>query len=145
MKSRLLGVTTFLGSDRKAACHSKEDPEELRVGRHTNPTSLHALLKSQLEVRFNRDLQIGRLQFVVVRQPQNCEGIATPETDEDYRNNEYPFSPDFYVRGFCGPRILMFGEVAIRQTKKYGFEYPLDRTCCLRCAHEAGVLLLNTK
>lgn len=141
----MLGVMTFLISESKVVRRSEMNPEELRVNRRTNPTSLHALLKSELDVRFNRDLQIGRLQFVVVRQPQNCEGIATPETDEDYRNNEYPFSPDFYVRGFCGPRILMFGEVAIRQTKKYGFEYPLDRTCCLRCARDAGVLLLRSK
>lgn len=110
-----------------------------------SPPSLHALLKSELEVHFNRDLQIGRLQLVVVHSPRNCEGIATPETDEDYRNNEYLFSPDFYIRGFCGPRIIMFGEIAIRQTKKSGLEYPLDRTCCLRCAREAGVLLLGSQ
>jgi hypothetical protein len=106
--------------------------------------SLHSMLKDELGITFDRDLQIGRLRLVVVSSPRNCEGIATPETDEDYANLQMPMSPDYYVRGFCGPRILLFGEIAIHQTKKAGFDFPLDRICCLHCARQSGVLRIRT-
>lgn len=104
--------------------------------------SLHDLLKRELEIKFNRDLQIGRLRLTVLTKPARCEGICTPETEAEYQARQGPPSPDFVVRGFCGPRNLGVGETVVRQTKNNGFEYPIDQTCCLACAVAARVLRL---
>lgn len=102
--------------------------------------SLHDLLKRELKLKFNKELQLGRLRLVVVSEPIRCEGICTPETEEEYQARPGPPSPDFVVRGFCGPKTIEIGETAVQQTLKGHFEYPIDQLCCLACAISADVL-----
>jgi len=104
------------------------------------PIGLHDLLKRELKVRFNREIQIGRLRLTILTEPTMCEGICTPETDEEYQARPGPPSPDYVVRGFCGPRVIGVGETVVKQTKSQGFEYPIDQTCCLSCAITADVV-----
>ena len=99
-----------------------------------------------LQLKSRREMLIGRIEFVVVRESRNCEGICTPEADEEYMVEDHPpVSWDYLVRGFCGPRVIRFGEVAVHQTKTRGVEYPIDRVCCLDCAMQAGVLVKRSK
>lgn len=103
-------------------------------------TSLHGLLKQELKIRFNRELQIGRLRLTVITEPTKCEGICTPETEDQYQARLGPPSPDFVVRGYCGPKVIGVGETVVKQTKLSGFDFPIDQTCCLSCALTADVL-----
>ena len=110
------------------------------------PKRLSSLLGEILRLTSRRELTIGRLEFVVVNEARNCEGICTPETDEEYMAAGHPpVSWDYVVRGFCGPRTIRFGEVAVHQTKSRGVEYPIDRVCCLDCAIQAGVLVRRSR
>lgn len=109
-------------------------------------SDLSSILRNTIQLTSCRELTIGRLEYVVVTEPRSCEGICTPETDEEYMAEGHPpMSWDCVVRGFCGPRTIRFGEVAVRQTKTRGVEYPIDRVCCLECAIQAGVLVRRSR
>lgn len=102
--------------------------------------SLHDLLKRELGVKFNRETQLGRLRLTVALEPTRCEGICTPETEDEYQARPGPPSPDFVVRRYCGPRTIAVGETVVKQSLLKRFEYPIDQTCCLACAISANVL-----
>lgn len=109
-------------------------------------SSLNSLLRKTLGLVASRELTVGRLELIVVLEPRNCEGICTPETDEEYFSEDHaPFSWDYIVRGFCGPKVIGFGEVAVRQTKMRGVDIPIDRICCLDCAVQSGVFNMRKK
>jgi hypothetical protein len=98
-------------------------------------TQVSSLLQRMLQLTSRRELTIGRLKLVVANEARSCEGICTPETDEECLAEDHPpVSWDYVVRGFCGPRMIRFGEIAVHQTKVRGVEYPIDRVCCLECA-----------
>lgn len=115
--------------------------------RHTKQerVALHDLLKRELKLKFNREIQVGQLRLTVLTEPRRCEGICTPETEEEYQASPGPPSPDYVVRGFCGPRTIGVGETVVRQTKLRGLEFPIDQTCCLSCAITADVLRIGRK
>ena len=104
-------------------------------------TPLSSLLKNELQIRYNRELQIGNLTLVVIAEPRKCEGICSEESYEEYMSDDHPpMSPDYVVRRFCRPKTLQFGEIALRQTKKSGVDFPIDQICCLDCALQSGVI-----
>jgi hypothetical protein len=107
-----------------------------------SPTpSLHSVLKRELKLRFNEELRIGQLRLFLLSEPYSCEGIATPESEEEYLQALGPPSPDFIVRGSCGGQEMPIGTVMIRQTLVRGFDFPLNRVSCLTCALRAGVVI----
>jgi hypothetical protein len=111
-----------------------------------SPTpSLHLVLRRELKLRFNPDLQIGQLRLFLLSEPYRCEGIATPGSEEEYLQAPGPPSPDFIVRGSCGGLEMPIGTVMIRQSLVRGFDFPLDRVCCLDCAIQFGVVIRTSK
>jgi len=97
------------------------------------------MLKKELGIRFDRGLQVGRLQLMVINEGRYCEGVVTPQSEADYRNSDAPMTFEHYVRGFCGPSMLKRGSIAILQTIKEDGEIH-ERVCCLECLVKAGVL-----
>jgi len=116
-----------------------------RAKKTTSPRapSLHSLLRKELKIRFNKEIQIGRISLIVVTEPRECEGVCTPETEEEYQAAAGPPSPDWFNRLYCNRRIMPRGTIAIHQTlsENSGFEVGIDQTCCLECAAKAGVVL----
>jgi hypothetical protein len=47
---------------------------------------------------------------------------------------------DFYVRGFCGPSIIRENSIAVLQSYKDDDDVIVDRTCCLVCSQNSGVI-----
>jgi hypothetical protein len=106
----------------------------------SKPT-LNSQLKQRLGVRFNSSIKAGRLELDVLIEDQHCEGICTPETDDDYKALTSPMSSDFFVRGFCGPTQLTRGSVVVRQSLRNDDGAMAERICCLGCAELSGVLV----
>ena len=129
--------------EQRGGCMAKRKSRKMAkkaVKRIKSPTpSLHSVLKRELKLRFNEELRIGQLRLFLLSEPYSCEGIATPECEEEYLQASGPPSPDFIVRGSCGGQEMPIGTVMIRQTLARGFDFPLDRVCCLSCALQAGV------
>ena len=106
--------------------------------------SLHSLLKKELKIRFNKEIQIGRIRLIVITDPIECQGVCTPETEEEYQTAAGPPSPDWFNRLYCNRKTIPRGSIAIHQTlsESAGYEMSIDQICCLGCAAEAGVALL---
>lgn len=113
-------------------------PAQKRKGARTPSPSLHSVLKKELSLRFDRTLTVGKLRLVIMREALQCEGICTPQTDEDYRRSDAPMTSDFYVRGFCGPSIIGENSIAISQTYRDDDGMLVERVCCLDCALKSG-------
>jgi len=107
------------------------------------PPSLHTLLKKELKIRFNKEIQIGRIRLIVITEPIECQGVCTPETEEEYQAAAGPPSPDWFNRLYCNRKVISHGSIAIHQTlsESAGYEMSIDQICCLGCATDAGVTL----
>ena len=107
----------------------------------SKPT-LNSQLKQRLGVRFNSSIKAGRLELDVLIEDQHCEGICTPETDDDYKALTSPMSSDFFVRGFCGPSQLPRGSVVVKQTLRTE-DGKVQHLCCLTCAERVGIAIMQ--
>lgn len=98
------------------------------------------MLKKELGLRFVRTLNVGKLRLVIIREALQCEGICTPQNDEDYRVSKAPMTSDFYVRGFCGPSIIKEYSIAVSQSYRDDDGQFIERVSCLSCAIKSGAV-----
>jgi len=118
-------------------------PKRTKQASPKKPPSLHSQLKKELKIRFNKEIQIGRIRLVVITEPIECQGVCTPETEDEYQAAAGPPSPDWFNRSYCNRKVIPRGSLAIHQTlsESAGYEMSIDQTCCLNCAAQAGVVL----